>query len=52
MERDEELSSFDVVINPEQDVLTSGEVVVSILIIPIGVARQIKVNIGFTVAIS
>ncbi|MGV7234655.1 MAG: DUF2586 family protein [Nitrosomonadaceae bacterium] len=52
MERDEEVSAFQVTINPTQDVLATSEVVVTVVIVPVGVARQIKVNIGFAVSIS
>ena len=48
---DGEVSAFDVLVDPTQDVLTTSKVVVTIQIVPIGVARQIEVNIGFTVSI-
>lgn len=51
MERAGELSGFDVVIDPNQSVLGSSKLNVSVKLIPMGVLRQIKVNIGFTVKI-
>lgn len=51
MVRDTELSAFSVVVDPAQNVLSTGIVVVSIKLVPIGVARQITVNIGFTTKI-
>ena len=52
MDRDEEISAFEVIINPLQDVLSTSEVEITVKIIPVGVARQIKINIGFTVSIA
>lgn len=49
MERDQEISSKTVEIDPTQKILETGVFVVSIEIQPVGVARSIKVNIGFTV---
>ena len=51
MERDGELSQFETVINPAQDVITTSKISVAIKIVPVGVARQIEVNIGFAVSI-
>lgn len=51
MERDGEISDKDVIINPAQDVLSSSKVIVTIKIVPVGVARNIVVNIGFAVKI-
>jgi hypothetical protein len=58
MQRDGEISGtpekpgFSVAINASQNVLSTGKLVVAISIIPIGVARNITVNIGFNVSIS
>jgi len=41
------LPANSVIINPDQNVLTNSEVVVTIHIVPVGVARLITVNIGF-----
>lgn len=48
MIRDGELSAREVLIDPTQNVLSTGNLVVSVSLVPIGVARQITVNIGFT----
>lgn len=52
MIRDGELSAEEVVINPSQDVLSSGLIVITVNLVPIGTARNIQVNIGFNVSIS
>lgn len=51
MQRDSEISAFQVSISPVQNVLSTGKIVISISIVPIGVARNIQVNIGFNVSI-
>jgi hypothetical protein len=51
MEREGELSAFQVLIDPTQNVLSTSKVVISIKIVPIGVAEFIEVNIGFTLSI-
>ncbi len=51
MERAGELSGFDVEIDPNQSVLGSSKLNVTVKLIPMGVLRQINVNIGFTVKI-
>ena len=52
MERDGEISAFNVIINPEQDVLSTSKLAMAIQIVPVGVARQIEINIGFAVSIN
>jgi hypothetical protein len=52
MERDGEISTFQVVINPTQNTISTGKVIITIKIIPVGVARNIEVNIGFAVRIN
>jgi predicted class III extradiol MEMO1 family dioxygenase len=49
--RNTEISAYGVVINPAQNVLSTSEIVVSISIVPVGVARTITVNIGFVLSI-
>lgn len=49
--RNVEISAYEVVIDPNQNVLSTSQIVVSISIVPIGVARQIVVNIGFVLSI-
>ena len=46
------LPDGSVVIDPEQDVLASSQVVITVKIVPVGVAREIIVNIGFVPQIS
>lgn len=52
MQRDGELSAMSVVVNPDQDVLSTGIVYVTISLVPYGTARNIIVNIGFNVSIN
>lgn len=51
MVRNGELSAYAVTIDPDQDVLTTSTIVVSISLLPNGVARNIIVNIGFTTSL-
>lgn len=51
MERAGELSGFEIEIDPNQSVLGSSKLNVAVKLIPMGVLRQINVNIGFTVKI-
>lgn len=48
MEKAGELSGYQVSIDPEQDVLTTGIVEVVIKNVPVGVMRTVNVKIGFT----
>jgi hypothetical protein len=52
MQRDLELSAFQVIINPAQNVLDESKLNITVKLVPVGVARQISINIGFTVNIS
>lgn len=45
------LPANSVVIDPDQNVLTNSEIILTVTIIPVGVARQITVNIGFAVSV-
>lgn len=47
MVRDGEASAISVSIDPTQNVVSTSKLVVAINIVPIGVARNIQVNIGF-----
>lgn len=47
MVANQELSGFQCVVPRNQNVLSTGKVVVNVSIIPIGVARQIQINLGF-----
>lgn len=51
MERDGEVSAFSVVIDPEQNVLSTSKLTITIKVVPVGVARNIVVNIGFAVRV-
>jgi hypothetical protein len=51
MIRDNELSAQKVQIATNQNVLSTGKLVISVQLLPIGVARAIQVNIGFVTAI-
>ena len=51
MIRDVELSAFAVDIDTTQNVLSTSNLIISVKLVPIGVARQITVNIGFTLSI-
>lgn len=51
MERDGEISSSQVLVNPTQNVLSTSQLIVSVKIVPIGVARNIVVNIGYSLSI-
>lgn len=48
---DEEISAFAVVIDPSQNILATSKLVLTLKIIPVGIARQIEINIGFVVSI-
>ena len=52
MQRLGELSQFEVTIDPKQNVLSSSQLSITIKIVPVGVARNIVVNIGFALKIS
>jgi hypothetical protein len=47
MTRDGELSGFSAVIDPDQDVLSTSQLVIQIVNVPLGVSRNIIVKIGF-----
>jgi hypothetical protein len=47
MEADGELSAHKVIINPNQDVLATSTLELTLQNVPLGVARIIKVNVGF-----
>jgi hypothetical protein len=51
MIRDTELSAKSVVINPTQNVLATSQLIVAVTLVPIGVARQIKINIQYSTSI-
>lgn len=47
MKADGEISDYAVIINPNQNVLQTSTLVITLEIVPVGVARAIKVNVGF-----
>lgn len=51
MVRDAEISARSVTIDPTQNVLSTSTLVVSVLLVPVGVARNIIVNIKYTLSI-
>lgn len=52
MERDGELAGFQVKVHPEQDILSTSELVFTIEKVPQGVIRNFKINMGFTTSLS
>lgn len=48
MESDGELSAFEVIINSAQDVVATSKLVITVKLVPVGVAREIIINLGFT----
>jgi Protein of unknown function (DUF2586) len=51
MQRDAELSAFDIIINPAQNVLSTSKLIINVKIVPIGTADTIEVNVGFVLSI-
>lgn len=51
MERDGEISGFNVFINPEQEVLQTSVLQVTLSVVPVGVMRNIVVNLGFALQV-
>ena len=51
MQRNTELSAYSITIDPTQNVLSTSKLVISVSIVPMGVARTIQVNVGFTLSI-
>ena len=49
---DLELSGYEVIIDPNQDVLATSEIVLTINLLPVGAARTIIVNIGYVVSLA
>lgn len=47
MEADGEVSAHKVIINPSQDVLATSTLELTLQNVPVGVARTIKINVGF-----
>jgi hypothetical protein len=51
MGRDQEISASEVLIDSDQDVLTTSKVVITVNIVPTGTAREIEFNIGFATGV-
>jgi hypothetical protein len=51
MQANGEISQYSVEIDSTQDVITTGKLVITIKNIPVGVARNIIINSGFTTQI-
>ncbi len=51
MVTDAELSAQEVTINPSQNVLATSKIIIGVKLVPVGVGREIEVNIGFEVKI-
>lgn len=52
MVRDAELSAYGVLIDAQQNILTTGIIIITIELIQQGVARQIQVPIGYTTSLT
>lgn len=46
-----EISAFEVIIDPDQDILTTSVLKIEVKIVPRGTARTIKVSIGYAVSV-
>jgi len=51
MERNAELSAWKVMIDPDQNVLSTSKLMVSVVLVPVGVSRVIEVTIGFGLSV-
>ncbi|RYD57286.1 MAG: DUF2586 family protein [Sphingobacteriales bacterium] len=51
MVRDGEISAYAVTIDPAQNVLSTSKLVIAIKLVGVGVARNITVNIGYTISL-
>ncbi len=51
MQAANELEAISVYINPKQNVLSTSKLEINVKIVPIGVARQLSVNLGFSVRV-
>lgn len=49
MVQDGELSGFAVIIDPTQDILSSSQLEITLRLVPVGSARTIVINIGYSV---
>jgi hypothetical protein len=51
MSTDGEISGFSVDIDPTQNVLSTSQLEITVVIVPVGVARKIVVNLGFALSV-
>ena len=47
MEADGELSAYEVIINAAQNVVSTSKLEITVKLVPVGVAREIVINLGF-----
>ena len=47
MEAAGELSAYEVIINASQNVVSTGQLQITVKLVPVGVAREIVINLGF-----
>jgi hypothetical protein len=52
MQRDKELSGFEVIIDPSQNVLSTSEVDIEANLVPVGVNKTMAVKVGFKIKLS
>lgn len=52
MQADREISTFGVRVPRQQNVLATSKLVMNVTLVPVGVARQIEVNLGFAARIA
>jgi hypothetical protein len=52
MQKSGEVSAYGVYIDPDQEVLSTSKLIVNARVVPVGVAKQIEVNIGFAISIN
>lgn len=48
---DGEISAFESIIDPTQDVLSTSKIIITVKIVPVGVAREIEYTVGYILSI-
>lgn len=51
MARAQEVSAYDVIIDPTQNVLSTSKIFISVKIVPVGVARTIEFEVGYALSV-
>jgi hypothetical protein len=51
MARSQEVSAYDVIIDPTQNVLSTSKIFISVKIVPVGVARTIEFEVGYALSV-